>query len=113
MSFAHLHVHTESCLLAGLSKIDKLVARAKELNMPALAITDHGPMFGTMEFYKACKQAGVKPIIGVEAYLAARSMRDRDPQEDRKLFHLLLLAQNDAGYRNLLQIATASQLEGF
>src|SRR5262245_43416535 len=113
MSFAHLHVHTEYSLLDGLSKIDKLVARAGELNMPALAITDHGTMFGTVEFYKACKKAGIQPIIGVEAYLAARGMADRDPQEDRKSFHLLLLAQNDTGYRNLLRIATAAQLQGF
>ncbi|MBI3360100.1 MAG: DNA polymerase III subunit alpha, partial [Chloroflexi bacterium] len=113
MSFAHLHVHTEYSLLDGLSKIDRLVARATELNMPALAITDHGTMFGTIEFYRACKQVGIKPIVGVETYMAARGMRDRDHNEDRKSFHLLLLAQNDAGYRNLLNIATASQLDGF
>ncbi len=81
--------------------------------MPALAITDHGAMFGVIEFYKSCKNEGVKPIIGIEAYMAARGMGDRDSQKDRKSAHLLLLAQNEAGYKNLLQIATASQLEGF
>ena len=113
MSFAHLHVHTEYSLLDGFSNIRKLVERAKEMGMPALAITDHGTMFGVIEFYERAREAGVKPIIGVEAYMAARTMKERDPQEDKKSTHLLLLAENQAGYQNLLQITSAAQLEGF
>jgi len=113
MSFAHLHVHTEYSLLDGFSNIKKLVKRAKEMDMPALAITDHGTMFGVIEFYHAAKEAGIKPIIGLEAYMAARTMQEHDPKEDRKSSHLLLLAENQTGYMNLLQIASAAQLEGF
>jgi DNA polymerase-3 subunit alpha len=113
MSFAHLHVHTEYSLLDGFSNIKKLVKRAREMEMPALAITDHGTMFGVVEFYHAAKEAGIKPIIGLEAYLAPRSMQEHDPKEDRKSSHLLLLAENETGYKNLLQIASAAQLEGF
>ena len=113
MSFVHLHVHSEYSLLDGLSKVDKLVQRAKSLDMPALALTDHGAMFGAIAFYEAAKKADIKPIIGVETYLAARGMRDRDPQQDQRSFHLLLLAENDQGYKNLLKIASASQLDGF
>ncbi|MCC7451661.1 MAG: DNA polymerase III subunit alpha [Anaerolineae bacterium] len=110
--FAHLHVHTEFSLLDGLSKIDKLVARAKELEMKSLAITDHGTMFGVISFYRACKKAEIKPIIGVEAYLAKNNMHTRD-QTEKQPFHLLLLARNQTGYKNLLKIASAAQLEGF
>jgi len=92
MSFAHLHVHTEYSLLDGFSNIKKLVKRAKEMDMPALAITDHGTMFGVIEFYHAARDAGIKPIIGLEAYLSARSMQEHDSKEDRKSSHLLLLA---------------------
>jgi len=113
MSFVHLHVHTEYSLLDGFSNIEKLVARAAELEMPALAITDHGTMFGVIDFYNAATAAGVKPIIGVEAYLAARGMGDRDSQLDRKSSHLMLLAKNETGYKNLLKISSAAQLEGF
>lgn len=112
-SFAHLHCHSEYSLLDGLSRINELVQRAVELNQPAIALTDHGAMYGTMPFYRACKSAGVKPIIGIETYLAARTMADRDPQLDKNRFHMLLLAQNQTGYLNLLEIATASQLEGY
>ena len=100
-------------MLDGMSKVDKLVQKAKELEMPALALTDHGAMFGAISFYRAAKEAGIKPIIGIEAYLAARTMHDRDPKLDSRAFHLLLLAENDAGYKNLLQIASAAQLDGF
>ena len=113
MSFAHLHVHTEYSLLDGFSNIKKLVERAKELDMPALGITDHGTMFGVIEFYHAALEAGIKPIIGLEAYMAARTMKEHDGKEDRKSSHLLLLAENKTGYMNLLQIASAAQLEGF
>jgi DNA polymerase-3 subunit alpha len=113
MSFAHLHVHTEYSLLDGFSNIKRLIKRVKELEMPAVAITDHGTMFGVIDFYKAATEAGIKPIIGVEAYLAARTMRDRDPKLDRTSSHLLLLAENETGYKNLLKIASAAQLEGF
>ncbi len=113
MSFVHLHVHTEYSLLDGFSNIKKLVQRAKEMDMPALAITDHGTMYGVIDFYNAAMKAGIKPIIGVEAYLAARGMRDRDPKLDKKSTHLLLLAENETGYKNLLKIASAAQLEGF
>jgi DNA polymerase-3 subunit alpha len=113
MSFVHLHVHTEYSLLDGFSNIHRLVERAREMGMPGIAITDHGTMFGVIEFYNAATQAGINPIIGLEAYLAARTIREHDPQEDKKSTHLLLLAENETGYRNLLQIASTAQLEGF
>ena len=113
MSFVHLHVHSEYSLLDGLSRIPHLVSRARELGMPALALTDHGTMFGVVDFYHAAKAAGVKPILGMETYLAPRGMHDRDPQVDSRAFHQVLLAENDTGYRNLLQIASAAQLDGF
>ena len=99
MTFAHLHVHTEYSLLDGFSNIKKLVKRVKEMDMPAVAITDHGTMFGVIDFYKAAKEAGVKPIIGLEAYMAARTMHDRDSKLDRSSYHLLLLAENETGYK--------------
>ncbi|HLO15115.1 MAG TPA: PHP domain-containing protein, partial [Anaerolineales bacterium] len=104
MSFAHLHVHTEYSMLDGFSNIKKLVKRVKELDMPAVAITDHGTMFGVIDFYHAAKKEGIKPIIGVEAYMAARGMTDRDSKLDRSSYHLLLLAENETGYKNLLKI---------
>jgi len=113
MSFAHLHVHTEYSLLDGFSNIKKLVKRVKEMDMPAVAITDHGTMFGVIDFYKAAKAEDVKPIIGLETYMSARGMTDRDAKLDKKSYHLLLLAENETGYRNLLKIASAAQLEGF
>ncbi len=113
MSFAHLHVHTEYSLLDGFSNIKKLIARGKELGMSSMAITDHGTMYGVIEFYNAAKEAGIKPILGLEAYVSARRMTDRDAQKDKHSFHLVLLAKNAIGYRNLLQIASAAQLEGF
>jgi DNA polymerase III subunit alpha len=111
-SFAHLHVHTEYSLLDGMSRIQDLVGHAAELGMNSLAITDHGAMYGVIPFYDACKAAGIKPIIGMEAYLATRGMADRDSKLD-KSYHLLLLAKNQTGYKNLLKIASAAQLEGF
>ena len=113
MSFVHLHVHSEYSLLDGFSNIEKLVTRAKEMEMPAVAITDHGTMYGVVEFYNAAVKKDIKPIIGIEAYLAARGMNSKDPQLDKKSSHLLLLAENQVGYQNLLKIASAAQLEGF
>ncbi|MCK4316095.1 MAG: DNA polymerase III subunit alpha, partial [Anaerolineae bacterium] len=106
-------VHSEYSLLDGLSSCRELAERAAELGMPALALTDHGTMYGAVQFYKACQAAGVKPIIGVEPYMAPRGRRDRDAQRDRKAYHLVLLAQNDAGYHNLMRLTTIAQLEGF
>ncbi|NMC11475.1 MAG: DNA polymerase III subunit alpha [Chloroflexi bacterium] len=113
MTFVHLHVHSEYSLLDGFCNLKKLVNRAKDMGMPAIALTDHGTMFGVIDFYNAALAAGIKPIIGLEAYLAANGMKDRDPQADKKSTHLLLLAENETGYRNLLKIASAAQLEGF
>ncbi len=111
--FVHLHVHTHYSLLDGLCTPKALTARAAELGMPALAITDHGALYGVVEFYQAAQEAGIKPIIGLEAYLAPRRLRDRNAAEDRKPYHLLLLAQNQTGYGNLLRLATIAMLEGY
>ena len=112
MSFVHLHVHTEYSLLDGFSNIHKLVERAHQMGMPAIAVTDHGTMFGVIEFYNAAIAAGVELIIGLEAYLAARTIKEHDPQEDKKSTHLLLLAENETGYKNLLKLASIAQLVG-
>lgn len=111
--FVHLHVHSEYSLLDGLSRTKGLAARARELNMPACAITDHGTMFAAIEFHDACRANGVKPIIGVESYLATRTIQDRDAKLDRSPYHLLLLAEDETGYKNLLKISSLAQLEGF
>ncbi|MCO5206104.1 MAG: DNA polymerase III subunit alpha [Anaerolineae bacterium] len=111
--FVHLHVHSEYSLLDGLSRIPHLAARAHELGQPALALTDHGTMYGTIDFYKACKSAGIKPIIGLEGYIARRRMTDMEAGIDNERFHALCLARNQTGYHNLLQIATESQLTGY
>src|SRR5512147_2699634 len=94
MSFVHLHVHSEYSLLDGFSNLKKLVKRVSELGMPAVALTDHGTMFGVVEFFNAARAAGVKPVIGLEAYLAARGMKDRDSRLDKTSDHMLLLAEN-------------------
>ncbi len=111
--FVHLHTHSHYSLLDGLAKIDELVNEAVRLEMPALALTDHGNMYGAIEFYKKCKRAGIKPIIGVEAYIAYESHLQKRPNIDDKRFHLTLLAQNEIGYKNLIQLVTISNLEGF
>lgn len=111
--FVHLHVHSEYSLLDGLAKVDALAKRAAELGMPAIALTDHGTLFGVIEFYEKCHAAGVKPIIGCEMYLSPNSMHSRAGREDQGTYHLVLLARNNQGYQNLLKIATAAQLEGF
>ncbi len=112
-TFVHLHVHSEFSLLDGLSRINELVARAVELEQPAIALTDHGAMYGTMAFYRACTAGGIKPIIGIETYLATRGMEDRDPQLDKERFHMLMLAENQTGYMNLLEVASRAQLDGY
>ncbi|MBI3972124.1 MAG: DNA polymerase III subunit alpha, partial [Chloroflexi bacterium] len=111
--FVHLHVHSEFSLLDGLARLPDLVNRAKELGMPALAITDHGSMYGVIDFYSEAKKAGIKPIIGCEVYVSPRGMTQREPKIDDKNYHLTLLARNEAGYRNLLKIVTQAHLEGF
>jgi len=111
--FVHIHVHTEYSLLDGQSTIDGLMARAKELEQESMAITDHGVMFGAIDFFRAAKANNIKPIIGMEAYLAPRTMFDRDNDLDRKPYHMLLLAQNMEGYRNLCKLASEAQLNGY
>jgi DNA polymerase-3 subunit alpha len=110
--FTHLHVHTEYSLLDGLCRITQLIARAKELGMTSLAITDHGSMHGVIEFYVAAKEAGIKPIIGCETYVAETSRQNRNAN-DKTPHHLVLLAKNQQGYHNLIQLITKAHLEGF
>ena len=112
--FAHLHVHTEYSLLDGSAKIKPLVKRAKELGFDSLAITDHGVMYGVIDFYKACRNEGIKPIIGCEVYVAPGSRFDREASKsDDRYYHLILLAENDEGYRNLSKIVSKGFTEGF
>jgi len=111
--FVHLHTHSHYSLLDGLGKIPEMVARAKDLGMTALAITDHGSLYGLIEFYKECKKNEIKPILGMEAYLAPHSLYDKRAHIDDRPSHLVLLAQNLAGYKNLLKLSTISYLEGF
>lgn len=110
--FTHLHVHTEYSLLDGMCRIPQLVSRAKELGMDSLAITDHGAMYGAIEFYLAANEAGIKPIIGCEVYVAQNSRFDRETG-DKNSYHLILLAKNRTGYHNLIQLTTKAHLEGF
>ena len=111
--FVHLHVHTEYSLLDGFTSINKVMDRVKELGMNAIAITDHGSMFGVVDFYKAAIKRGIKPIIGCEVYTAARSMRDKDPNKDKNQGHLVLLAKNMEGYQNLIKLVSHSYIHGF
>ncbi|MCS7200563.1 MAG: DNA polymerase III subunit alpha [Patescibacteria group bacterium] len=111
--FVHLHVHSHYSLLDGLSKIDDLVERAANLDYRALALTDHGNMYGAIEFYKKAKKAGIKPIIGCEVYLAPRSRFDKEPRIDSRSYHLTLLVKNETGYRNLVRLVSKGWLEGF
>lgn len=111
--FVHLHVHTEYSLLDGAARINNLVTKAKEKGMEALAITDHGVMYGVIDFYKACTAAEIKPILGCEIYCAPYSRFDKRPQLDDKQFHLVLLAENLTGYKNILQLVSKASIEGF
>ncbi|MBR3646371.1 MAG: PHP domain-containing protein, partial [Lachnospiraceae bacterium] len=114
MSFVHLHVHTEFSLLDGSSKIKEITKQAKELGMNSLAITDHGVMYGAVDFYEAAKAEGIKPIIGCEVYVAPGSRFDKEANhgEDR-YYHLILLAENQTGYQNLIKIVSAGFVDGF
>ena len=111
--FVHLHVHSEYSLLDGANRIKDIPARAKELGMDAIALTDHGVMYGAIDFYKACKKEGVKPIIGSEVYVAPRTRFDKDPSVDNKYHHLILLAKNNQGYKNLSKLVSLGFTEGF
>ena len=113
MAFTHLHVHTEYSLLDGFSRVKTLVKRAKEKGMTAVAITDHGCMFGAIDFYKAAKAEGIKPIIGCEVYTAPRKLTDKDPNYDKHQGHLVLLAKDMVGYKNLIKIVSKSYVDGF
>ncbi|MPM70892.1 DNA polymerase III subunit alpha [bioreactor metagenome] len=111
--FVHLHCHTEYSLLDGASRIKDLVRRAKELGMPAIAITDHGTMYGVIDFYKEAKKQGIKPIIGCEVYVAPRSRLEKSAVEGESYYHLVLLAENEIGYRNLIELVSRGHSEGF
>jgi DNA polymerase-3 subunit alpha len=111
--FVHLHLHTQYSLLDGAIRIDPLLDRAASYHMPSLAITDHGTMYGVIEFYEKAYKAGIKPIIGCEVYVAPKSRLDKDPREKSQLFHLILLAKNSKGYENLCRLVSAAHLEGF
>ena len=110
--FVHLHIHSEFSLLDGANRIKDLPVRAKELGMKAMAITDHGVMYGVIDFYKACKKEGIKPIIGCEVYVASRTRFDKEPQ-DKKYYHLILLAKNNKGYQNLSKLVSLGFTEGY
>ncbi len=112
-SYVSLHTHSEYSLLDGLSRIKDLVAKAKEYDMPAIALTDHGAMHGAIKFYLECQEAGIKPIIGMEGYQAENSRHNKQPGVEKDQYHLILLAKNYTGYKNLMKISTISHLEGF
>jgi len=113
MNFTHLHTHTEYSLLDGSNKIKEYVARVKELGMDSAAITDHGVMFGVIDFYKEAKAAGINPILGCEVYVAPNSRFDREAGGDDRYYHLVLLAENNTGYQNLMKIVSKGFVEGF
>ena len=114
MSFVHLHTHTEYSLLDGSNKIKEYVARVKELGMTAAAITDHGVMYGVIDFYRACRDAGINPVLGCEVYVAPGSRFDKEPGHgDERYHHLILLAENNTGYANLCKIVSRGFTEGY
>ncbi len=112
-AFVHLHVHTQYSLLDGAATIKKLIAKAKALDMPAIAITDHGSMYGVIDFYKEALKQGIKPIIGCEVYVAANSRFDKKPTDKEASYHLVLLCKNNIGYKNLMKLVSKANLEGF
>ncbi|MEO6578993.1 MAG: PHP domain-containing protein, partial [Candidatus Limnocylindria bacterium] len=111
--FVHVHVHSEFSLLDGLSRIGEMTQRVADQGMTALALTDHGSMYGVIPFYAAANKAGIKPIIGVEAYVAPRGMTDKEGKQDADYHHMILLAKDDVGYKNLLALTTAAHLDGY
>jgi DNA polymerase-3 subunit alpha len=113
MSFVHLHVHSEYSLLDGACRIERLVSRVAELGQTAVAVTDHGVMYGAIAFYKAAKKAGVKPIIGCEVYVAPRRMSDKEYGADSESNHLVLLCRDETGYKNLCYLVSRSFIDGF
>ena len=112
-SFVHLHLHTEYSLLDGSIRMKELMKKAAEYQMPAVAMTDHGNLFGAIEFYQEAQRAGVKPIIGCEVYIAPGSHKDRPPSRRESAYHFTLLAENETGYHNLVKLVTTAHLDGF
>ena len=110
--FVHLHNHTHYSLLDGLTKVDELIDFVKSQGMEAVAVTDHGTMSGLIDLYKTASDAGIKPILGLEAYVAARRLEDRDPAYDKERFHITLLAMNDKGFENLCRLMTIAEIDG-
>ena len=111
MAFTHLHVHSEYSLLDGAARIGELASKAKELGFTSIALTDHGEMYGVIDFYNACRKEGIKPIIGMEAYVSSRSIYEPDPKRDHA--HLILLCKNETGYRNLMKLSSIAFVDGF
>ncbi|MCM1133307.1 MAG: PHP domain-containing protein, partial [Ruminococcus flavefaciens] len=111
--FVNLHVHTEYSLLDGACRIGRLIERVKELGQTAVAITDHGNMYGVAEFWQTASKAGIKPIIGCEVYVAPRTRFDKEPQTDSRPYHLILLCENNEGYSNLVKLVSYANIEGF
>ncbi|MDH4330744.1 MAG: PHP domain-containing protein, partial [Candidatus Moranbacteria bacterium] len=114
MQFTHLHVHSHYSLLDGLAKIEDLVGRAQELNMKSLAITDHGVMYGVVEFFVKAKAAGIKPIIGCEMYMTPGDLTSKNnTEQDKTRYHITLLVKNEKGYKNLMKLVSIAHLDGF
>ena len=113
MAFVHLHVHSEYSLLDGACRIGEMAKRARELGQTALAVTDHGVMYGAVAFYKACTEAGIKPVIGCEVYVAPRGLADREYGVDNHYTHLILLCKNKTGYHNLCELVSRAFTDGF
>jgi len=112
-NFVHLHNHTEYSLLDGLSKTKKMIAKLKAMDMTAAAITDHGVMYGVIEFYKNCQKEGIKPILGMEGYIVPENLRRKESKADRVNNHIVLLAKNIEGYKNLMKLSSIANVDGF